>query len=105
MTSRKKTPSPAPSQATAHHRAVSGRPVGNSSSKNVSRPPGNSSISDQLTNHAAHTAAAGRAGPASAYRAYSPASPRHAVTSPIPSNNQPTGLDGLREATTAPATA
>ena len=33
-------PSPAAAQPTAHHRAVSGLPRGNNSSKNVSRPPG-----------------------------------------------------------------
>src|ERR1700733_7020599 len=100
-----KTPIPTPIQPTAHHRAVTGRPLGNSSSRNVTRPPGNSSVRDQLTNHAAHTPAAGRADPASAYRAYSPASARHAVTRPVPSKNQPIGLDDRRDATTPPTTA
>ncbi len=97
-------PSPAAAQPTTHHRAVRGRPSGNNSSRNSSRPPGNSSVSDQPSNHAAHTAAGGWEGPASACSAYSPASARAAVTVPRLSKNQPMGLDCLRYASTAPTT-
>jgi len=102
--SRESASSTATVQKTRHHRRVSGRPSGNSSSRNASTPAGNRSVSDQFTNHAAQTAAAWD-GPASAYSAYSPASPRAASTRPMPSRNQPMGLTGLRAATTAPTSA
>ena len=97
-------PSPAAAQPTAHHRGVSGWPPGNNSSKNVSRPPGKMSVSDQPTNHAAHPPDGGWDGPASSCSAYSPARARVAVTMPTPSTSQPMGLDRLRDASSAPTT-
>src|ERR1700722_1962935 len=96
--------SPAATQPTAHHRAVSGLPLGNNNSRNVSRTTGKRSGKDQPTNHAAHTASRGYGGTASACSAYSPARARAAVTMPTPSKNQPMGLDRLRDASKAPAT-
>jgi len=56
---RKTTVIPAAPQPTARHRLVSGRPSGNSSSMNASRPVGNSTTNDQLTIHAAQIALPG----------------------------------------------
>jgi hypothetical protein len=60
-------------------------------------------MSAQPAYHAAHTAL-WCDGPASAYRTYSPASPRVAATRPRASRSQPTGLDRRRDASTVPAT-